>query len=289
MFRIVTDNGSDIPAEYSEKHGIETLNLATIIDGVTYNHGVEISAEEFYRKLSEGAKPTTSQVNPAEAREYFEKKADNEKEILYIGISSGLSGTVGSVKIGADEVMEKYPDLKIEVVDTLTGSLGEVLVIDQAIKFREEGKSLEETAGILRDMVKNVCLGVTVDNLMDLWRGGRVSKSSAFLGTLASIKPFIIVDNEGKLEVVSKLRGRKKALEHLLDYMEDHMGSKRAMNEKFMAVGHGNCIEDAEYVKKRIEERFGFRNIMINNMGPVIGTHTGPTIVIVCFYGDSRE
>jgi len=138
-------------------------------------------------------------------------------------------------------------------------------------------------------MVKNVCLGVTVDNLMDLWRGGRVSKSSAFLGTLASIKPFIIVNNEGKLDVVSKLRGRKKALENLLDYMEKHMGSKRAMNEEFMAVGHGNCPEDAEYVKKLIEERFGFKNIMVNNMGPVIGTHTGPTIVIVCFYGDSRE
>ena len=289
MFRIVTDNGSDIPADYSAKHGIETLNLATIIDGVTYNHGLEISAEEFYKKLAEGAKPTTSQVNPEEARTFFEKHAETDKEFLYIGISSGLSGTVGSVKIGADEAMEKTPGLKIEVVDTLTGSMGVVLVIEQAVKLRSEGKSLEETASILRDMVKNVCLGVTVDNLMDLWRGGRVSKSSAFLGTLASIKPFIIVNNEGKLDVVSKLRGRKKALENLLDYMEKHMGSKRAMNEEFMAVGHGNCPEDAEYVKKLIEERFGFKNIMVNNMGPVIGTHTGPTIVIVCFYGDSRE
>ena len=250
---------------------------------------MEISAEEFYKKLAEGAKPTTSQVNPEEARTFFEKHAETDKEFLYIGISSGLSGTVGSVKIGADEAMEKTPGLKIEVVDTLTGSMGVVLVIEQAVKLRSEGKSLEETASILRDMVKNVCLGVTVDNLMDLWRGGRVSKSSAFLGTLASIKPFIIVNNEGKLDVVSKLRGRKKALENLLDYMEKHMGSKRAMNEEFMAVGHGNCPEDAEYVKKLIEERFGFKNIMVNNMGPVIGTHTGPTIVIVCFYGDSRE
>lgn len=165
---------------------------------------------EFYKMLSEGAKPSTSQINPENAWEYFEEHINDADEFLYIGLSSGLSGTVASVASAAAEVMEKYPSKKIEVVDSLSGSLGEGLLVWHAARLRDEGRSFEETAAWCRENAKHCLLAITVDNLFDLWRGGRVSRSSAILGTLASVKPFIIVDDEGKLQVTKKLRGRKK-------------------------------------------------------------------------------
>ena len=224
MFKIITDNGSDIPAEYAAEHGIDTINLATIIDGVVYNQGVELPTDKFYEMLAAGAKPTTSQVNPDQAKKYFEEHIDDADEFLFLGISSGLSGTCQSVLTGAKEFMEKHPDKKIEVIDTLTGSLGEMLTICKAVQMRDEGKSFEETVTYIRDIAIHACLAITVDNLMDLWRGGRVSKTSAVIGTMAAIKPFITVNDEGKLDAGGKIRGRKKSLDHIVDYMEEHLG-----------------------------------------------------------------
>ena len=288
MFKIITDNGADMPKEYALEHGIDTINLATIIDGVTYNHGLELTTEEFYKKLAEGAKPTTSQVNPDEAKAYFEEHIDEADEFMFIGISSGLSGTCQSVMTGAREVMEKHPGKRIEVIDTLTGSLGEMLSVYKAVQMRDAGKSFDETLEFIKANVLHGCLAITVDNLLDLWRGGRVSKSSAVIGNIAAIKPFITVSNNGTLDAGGKIRGRKKSLDHIVDYMGEHMGSYRDMNDIIM-IGHGNCPEDAEYLKHKIEERFGFKNFMVNNMGPVIGTHTGPTIVLAGYFGEERS
>ena len=220
MFKIITDNGSDIPEDYAKEHDIDTINLATIIDGVVYNQGVELPKDKFYQMLAEGAKPTTSQVNPDQAKSFFEEHIDDADEFLFIGISSGLSGTCQSVLTGAAEFMEKHPDKKIEVVDTLTGSLGEMLCVYKAVEMRAAGKSFEETVAFVRENAVHACLAITVDNLMDLWRGGRVSKTSAVIGTIAAVKPFITVNNEGKLDAGGKIRGRKKSLDHIVDYME---------------------------------------------------------------------
>ncbi len=288
MFKIYTDNGSDIPEDYAAEHGIDTLNLATIIDGVVYNQGVKLSKEEFYKRLAAGAKPSTSQVNPDQAKKFFEERIDEADEFLFIGISSGLSGTVQSVMAGAKEVMEKHPGKKIEVVDSLTGSLGEMLLVTKAVDMRDAGKSFEETVSFVRDNAIHASLAITVDNLMDLWRGGRVSKTSAVIGTVAAIKPFITINNEGKLDAGGKIRGRKKSLDHIVDYMEEHLGSFRDMNDTIM-VAHGNCPEDAEYLKNLIEERLGFKKFMINSIGPMIGTHTGPTICLAGYFGETRS
>lgn len=290
MFKIITDNGADLPIEYMKKNDIGCMYLSTILDNkVIAGENIFLSAEEFYRMLREGAKPTTSQINPENAREYFEEHINESDEFLYVGLSSGLSGTVESVIIGANEVMEAHPDKTIEIVDSLTGSPGEGLLVYYAVKMRDEGKSLSETAQWLRENARHVLLAITVDDLFDLWRGGRVSRSSAVIGSLVAIKPFIIVDNEGHLQVVKKLRGRKKSLDYIVDYMAEHMGSYADANRTIVMVNHGNAAEDAEYTARAIKDRFGFENIMMSNVGPMIGTHTGPSIVVAAFLGEERS
>ncbi len=289
MFKIITDNGADLPVGFMQEKGIYCIYLSTILDGEIINgKDRQLPAPEFYRMLREGAKPSTSQVNPEDAKEYFVSHIDEADEFLYIGLSSGLSGTVGSVKIGAEEIMEKYPGKKIEVVDSLSGSLGEGLLVWYAAKLRDEGKSFEDTARWCHEHAKNCLLAITVDNLFDLWRGGRVSKSSAVLGTLASVKPFIIVDDEGRLQVTKKLRGRKKSLAYLVKYMQDHMGSYKADNGNMVMICHGDVPEDAGYVEELIKG-LGYKNIMISNAGPMIGTHTGASLVVIAFLGDVRD
>ena len=288
MFKIFTDNGSDIPEDYAREHNIETLNLATIIDGVVYNQGVELKKDKFYEMLAAGSKPSTSQINPEQAKQFFEEHIADADEFLFICISSGLSGTYQSLNVGAREIMEKYPGKRIEVVDTLTGSLGEMLTLYKAVKMRDAGVSFDEVVSFVKENAVHSCLAITVDNLMDLWRGGRVSKTSAIIGTIAAIKPFITVENDGTLNAGGKIRGRKKSLDHIVDYMEEHMGSYRDMNEIIM-IAHGNCPEDAEYLKNKIEERLGFKKFMVNQIGPMIGTHTGPTICLAGYFGETRS
>ena len=290
MFKIITDNGADLSRKYLEEHDVGCLYLSTILNGeVISGKDKELTASEFYGMLRGGAKPTTSQVNPENAKAYFTEHLGESDEFLYIGLSSGLSGTVQSVTAAAAEIMEEHPAKKIEIVDSLTGSPGTALLVCYAVRMRDAGKSFAETTQWLRQNTRNVLLAITVDNLFDLWRGGRVSRSSAVIGSLVSIKPFIIVDNEGKLQVTKKIRGRKKSLEYLIEYMDGHMGSRREENQNLVIVHHGDVSDDAAFTADLIRSRFGFKNIMIGNVGPMIGVHTGPSIVVVAFLGDERS
>lgn len=289
MFKIITDNGSDLTKEWMAANDVDCLYLSTILNGkVIADKDIDLAAADFYQMLSQGAKPSTSQINPEQAREYFTEHINDADEFLYVGISSGLSGTVGSVRTGVAEVLEAYPNKKIEVVDSLTASLGEGLVVWYAVKMRNEGKSLEETAKWLNDNVQHFLLSFTVDNLFDLWRGGRVSRTSAIVGTLASVKPFLIVDPEGKLTVPQKLRGRKKSLAYLVESLKLHKGTEYAGNNDMIMICHGNVPEDAEYVKQMLEEQYGYKNFYMSNVGPMIGTHTGSSLVVLSFMGDGR-
>ena len=290
MFQIITDNGSDLPKKWLLENQVHCLYLSTILDGeVIAGKDKELSAEEFYKMLSEGAKPSTSQINPQQAKEFFEEHVGDGDEFLYVGLSSGLSGTVGSVKIGVEQFLEKHPEKKIEVVDSLTGSLGEGMMAWHAVRLRREGRSLEETAKWLRDNCRHFLLDFTVDNLFDLWRGGRVSKTGAMIGTLVGVKPMLIVDPEGKLVVREMLRGRKKSLNALVDDMEVRQAAKFPENEQMIMICHGNVPEDAEYVRRLVEERFGYKNFLMSNVGPMIGTHTGASLVVLSFMGDERK
>lgn len=287
MFKIVTDSTADLPAEYLEEHDLGCMCLSYIVEGVSYGQDKELPWKDFYAMMRQGKMPSTSQVNPEEAKAYLEGCIRTDKEILYLAFSSGLSGTCNSGRLAAEEIMEEHPDCRIIVIDTLAASLGEGLLVHKAVQMRDAGKSLEETAQWVRDNLLHMVHVFTVDDLYHLFRGGRVSKATAFVGTLAGIKPKLHVDNEGHLIVIGKVRGRKKSLTALVDYMEERMGSRRSQND-IVFISHGDAEEDARFVADQVRERFGIEQVMINHIGPTIGTHAGPGTIALFFLGESR-
>ncbi|MCL2052403.1 MAG: DegV family protein [Lachnospiraceae bacterium] len=286
QFKIVTDSTADLPEEYLLKHEIGCINLSYIIEGAIYGQGQELSIENFYELMRKGKMPTTSQVNPDEAKKRFEEFYQTDKNILYLAFSSGLSGTFQSGLIAAEEMMAEHPDCNIIVIDTLCASMGEALIVHKAVSLREQGKSMDEVAEWVKENKLKVVHVLTVDDLNHLYRGGRVSKAAAVVGTMVSVKPQLHVNDEGKLAVLGKTRGRKKSLDSLVDYMEEK-GAYRGENDEVFII-HGDCIEDAEYVKEQVKNRMGIQNFMINFAGPIIGAHTGPGVIGLFFMGDSR-
>jgi DegV family protein with EDD domain len=230
--------------------------------------------------------PTTSQINPEPARNAFELYLKEGKDILYIGFTSGLSGSYNSVRMAIEELEEEYPDRKMIAIDSLCASMGEGLLLYKAVELRDQGKSMDEIAEWIENNKLNICHDVTIDDLFHLHRGGRVSKASAVVGSIIKIKPIIHVDEEGRLIVINKERGRKKAMMSLIDRMEEK--SKGFDNDVAMIV-HGDVEEDAEFLKKQIEERFGIQNVIINGIGSVIGSHTGPGVTAIFYMGDRSK
>lgn len=287
MFKIITDSTADLPKEYMQEHNVGCLYLSYIVGGETYGGEKELPWKEFYKLMREGNMPTTSQMNPEEVKEYLSECLKADKEILYLAFSSGLSGTYNSARLAAQELMDENPDCKIIVIDTLCASLGEGLMVHKAVTMRDENKSLEEVADWVQNHIQNLVHVFTVDDLYHLYRGGRVSKSTAFIGTLAGIKPKLHVDKEGHLTVIGKVRGRKKSLTALVDYMEEMMGSYADSNDIFF-ISHGDALEDAEFVRDQIRERLGIEKCLISHIGPTIGTHSGPGTIALFFLGDAR-
>ena len=233
--------------------------------------------------------PTTSQANPEQAKEAFTACLEQGQDVLYIAFSSGLSGTCGSGMIAADEIRESglYPDRRIVVIDSLSASLGEGLLVHKAVLLKEAGKSLDEVADWVEKNKLHLCHNFTVDDLFHLHRGGRVSKATAILGTMINIKPVLHVDDEGHLIAIGKVRGRKKSLSALVDRMADQIKGYEDQND-VVFISHGDCLEDAEYVKKLVQERFGIEKFIINHVGPTIGAHSGPGTVALFFMGNPR-
>ncbi len=287
MFKIITDSTTDLPIEYFKEHNIDCMNLSYIVDGVTYGHGKELPWKEFYEMMRQGKMPTTSQVNPEEARECFKKAIEQDKEILCLAFSSGLSGTYNSLRIAAQDVMEEHQDCRIVVIDTLCASLGEGLLVHKAVKLRDAGKSLDEVAEWVNGHILNLVHMFTVDDLFHLHRGGRVSKATAIVGTLAGIKPVLHVDDEGHLTALSKVRGRKKSLMALVDAMEEKTRNYPEKND-VVFISHGDDLEAAEFVRDAIKERLGLEKFLINNIGPTIGSHAGPGTIALFFMGEKR-
>lgn len=280
---ISADSTVDLPKEFLEEKKVPIVSLSYILDGATYKDGEGLTSKEFYDKIREGSMPTTSQVNPEQARDLFEPILKDGKDLLHIAFTSGLSGTYNSCRIAAEELSEEYPDRKIVVIDSLCAASGGGMLLYKALELKEQGKALDEVATWVEENKLHVCHDVTVDDLFHLHRGGRVSKTSAVVGTLIKIKPIIHVNEEGKLIVIGKERGRKKALMTLIERMEKQ---SQGFENDIVMITHGDAIEDAEYVKKQIEEKFGIKNIMINPLGSVIGSHTGPGVIAIFYMGN---
>ncbi len=285
-FVIVTDSTTDLPKSFYQEKAIPVLSLSYIMDGVTYEDMNGLSGREFFDKIRAGSMPTTSQINPEQAREALEPIVKEGKDILYIGFTSGLSGSYNSVRIAAEELSEEYENVKIIVIDSLCASMGEGLLLYKAVELKEQGKTLEEIAKWVENNKLNICHDVTIDDLHHLHRGGRVSKTSAVVGSIIKIKPMIHVNEEGKLIVIGKERGRRKAMLSLVDRME--IKSAGFENNVVMIV-HGDVEEDAEFLKKEIQDRFGIQNIIINGIGSVIGSHTGPGVIAIFYMGDRSK
>ena len=287
MFKITTDSTADLPEEYLIANRISCINLSYILDGVTYGQGMEMSSKAFFKMMRDGKMPTTSQVNPEEAKNFFEQVIEKDKEVLHLAFSSGLSGSYNNTRLAAQEVMEEHPDCRIVVVDTLCASMGEGLMVYKAVQLRNQGKTMDEVLEWIQANMLNFVHTFTVDDLNHLYRGGRVSKTTAIIGTLAGIKPLLHVDNEGHLINIGKVRGRKKALLSLVDYMEQKTKDYPEKNDMVM-ISHGDALEDAQFVRDKIRERLGIENFMINDLGPVIGAHTGPGLIALFFMGTDR-
>lgn len=290
-FKIITDTTTDLPWDYIKENELGLLYMECIMDGKTYgrDNAEELDLNVFYQMIREGKLPTTAQVNPVQAKELFEEYMETEKEILCIAFSSGLSGSYNNMRIAAEEVMEEHPECNIRVVDSLCASMGEGLFVHQAVEMRKSGKTMTETADWLEAHVQNLVHVFTADDLFHLYRGGRVSKTSAVIGTVAGIKPVLHVDAAGKLIPIMKVRGRKKSLKALVDYMEEKQGSYLQQNKEGMVfISHSDSLEDALWVRDEIKARFGMENFMINMIGPVIGAHTGVGTIALFFLGEER-
>lgn len=286
-FRIITNTTADLPMDYIEKNRLGLIYFNYTMNGILYGEEGELDWKDFYRQMrEEGKMPTTSQVNPQQYTDYFKGFLKYDKKLLYISFSSGLSGSCQNAMMAAAALMEEDKECEIRVLDSKCASMGEGLFVYKALQMQEQGKSLEETYAALEALVPHLTHVFTVDDLYHLYRGGRVNKATAVVGTIAGIKPILHVDDEGHLIPISKVRGRKKSLLALVDYMEEKLVSLDKNDIIF--ISHGDALEDAEFVKTEVERRFGLHNFMINHIGPTIGAHSGPGTIALFFEGTSR-
>ena len=286
-FIISTDNTADFPDEFIKENNIPIHYLHYIVDGETYGDDKNLDIKDFFNRMRNGATVSTFATNPDKSKEIFRKQLSEGYDILHISFSSGLSSAYSNSATAAKEVLADFPDGRIEVIDSLCASGGQGLYVWYALKMQKEGKSMDEIIKWLNDYKLNLCHTFTVEDLAYLHRGGRISKTVKVFGTLLNIKPVLHVDNEGKLVPVMNVRGRKKSLISLVDQMQEHLGSYADKNE-LIFITHGDCIEDAEFVKNEIQKRFGYNNFMISHLCPTIGSHAGPGTVALFYLGKYR-
>lgn len=284
---ITTDTTTDLPEDYIKKHDLGIMSLTYTLEGTTYSKDNPLDVRLFYEKMRNGSMPTTSQVNPENAKNIFLPYLKDGYDILHIAFSSGLSGSYNSTRIAAEELSEEFPDRKITIIDSLAASLGEGLLVHKAVMLKEQGADLDTVADWVEQNKLHIVHNFTVDDLFHLHRGGRVSKATAILGTMINVKPILHVDDEGHLIALSKVRGRKKSLQALVNSMEQQMGAYRSQND-IVFISHGDSLADAQYVADLVKQRFGIESFLINYVGPTIGAHSGPGTIALFYMGDYR-
>ena len=284
-YKIITDSCCDLTNEWIAKLNISVVPLNMLFKGETRQDSVSDGIKEVYQALREGEVASTSAVNPETWANYIEPVLKDGQDVLVLAFSSGLSTTYQSAVIAANDLMEKYPDRKVNVVDTLCASLGQGLLTIHTCAKRDEGLSLEELTAWVEENKLHLCHWFTVDDLMYLKRGGRVSAATALVGTVLKIKPILHVDDEGHLISIGKVRGRKAAIENLA---ERTAKSFIPGKNKFMAICHGDCLEDAEYLAALLKEKTEAEEVFIGYTGAVIGSHSGPGTLAIFFLGEKR-
>lgn len=284
-YRIVTDTCCDFPTQMYKELNLSVVPLSVNYKGQVYDSYSEQWLKEMYDGLRNEEKATTSAANPQNWASVMEPVLKAGEDVLVLAFSSGLSTTYQSAVIAAAELQETYPERKILVVDTLCASLGQGLLVYYACQKRDEGMPLEELSAWCEQTRFNLCHWFTVDDLMYLKRGGRISASTALLGTMLKIKPVLHMDDAGHLINRFKARGRKAAIDALADKVGE-LGIPGVNDTIFIC--HGDCMEDAQYLETQLKEKYGTKKVFIYYTGAVIASHSGPGTLAVFFLGEHR-
>jgi len=284
-YQIVTDSCCDFSAQEYERLNLSVVPLSVEFRGTVTDDRNDDRLKTIYDGLRAGENARTSAVNPTAWRAAMEPWLEKGRDVLVLAFSSGLSTTCQSAEIAAAELREEYPERKILVVDTLCASMGQGLLVWYACRKRDAGATLEEVYTWCMENRLNLCHWFTVDDLFFLKRGGRISAATALVGTMLSIKPVLHVDDEGHLISVGKARGRKAAIEALAKKTAE-LGE--GFDNSTMFISHGDCREDAEYLAKLLLEKYGAKEVLINYVGAVIGSHAGPGTLALFFMGSHR-
>ena len=288
-FEIVTDSSSNLVEEMIDDFGLHVLPLTFMVDGEecqSYLKGQHTDLKQFYTMMREGKVITTSLPNLAESEALMRGLLEQGRDILYLGFSSGLSGTFEATELLMRDLAAEFPERTLLAVDTLAASGGEGLLVWHAVQRARAGAPIGEVRDWVEENKLHLAHWFTVDDLMFLFRGGRVSKTAAWAGTMLNIKPVMHVDDEGHLIPLEKVRGRKKSLNALVDHMEK--SAVQPIDQQMVFITHGDCLEEAEYVAEQVKERFGVKEVVINYVDPVIGAHSGPGTMALFFLADKR-
>lgn len=287
-FKVLTDASCNLSVEMLDELGVIYRSLTLVMDGQEVNNYLKddkFSFKGFYNRLRNKENIKTSLLNAEEFKVMFEEVLTAGDDILAILLSSGISGTYQAAKIAAEDLAEKYPERKIIVIDSLAASIGHGLLVYYAAKMQQDGKSLEETSNFIEENKLKLVHKFTVDDLFFLKRGGRLSGGVAIIGTILKIKPVLHVDNDGKLVSQSKVNGRKKSINALFESMKDNVIDPE---NQIMAICHGDCIEDAEYLAEKVKKEYGVKEVIINYCDPVIAAHAGPGVLALFYLGNER-
>ena len=284
---ITTDSNSDVRPEFIKENDLTIIPQYYAFGDTVYGDELNMDPHEFYETMRNGELPKSMANNPAVIQEKFEKILKDGKDILHIAFSSALSGSCNNVVMVANDLMEEYPERRIVVFDSLNASLGEGVSVYRALELQKEGKTMDEVYDVLMEEREHVNVSFTVNDLNHLQRGGRVSKTTAVVGSLVNIKPILTVTSTGELKSDGTVRGRKKSLKTLVNRMEASLALEHYGRDRMVCVLHGDCIEEAENVAEMVKE-LGFTNVIINDVSPSIGTHAGPGVVGLISYGKKR-
>ena len=287
QYRIMTDSSCDLPASLAAELELTVLPLTVTIDGKSYTNFLderEITFKDCYAALREGCEAKTAAANVDAFEQAMEPILQAGEDILYLGFSSALSSTYNAGALAAEQLSEKYPDRKILTVDTLSASMGQGLLVYLTVQQKRAGATIEEARDYAEKNKYHLCHGFTGDDLHHLHRGGRVSATSAVLGTVLNIKPVLHMDDEGRLIFMEKVRGRRASIKRILEKMRE---TAIEPEKQIVFMSHGDCIEDAEYLASRVREEWNVE-VVINYVGPVIGSHSGPGTLALFFLGTER-
>ncbi len=284
---IIADSTNDMPPEFAVENNVDIVKIIYQLDDEVYGIDRQLSMKEFYDGMRAGKMTKTAAPNIYQLKEHFEKWAKEGKDILFMCLSSGISSTLNNAYIAKDEVSEEYPDVDICVMDSICCAGGQGMLLYHAVENKKKGMSAKENMESLEKIKHHIIQKFTVDDLVYLQRGGRISKAAATIGTMISLKPLLHVDEEGKLAAEAKVRGRKKALTQMVDGMGDAMGSYVDKQEMIL-VCHGDCDEDVDFCINLIKEKYNPKEIIKSYISPTIGAHTGPGGLAIFFMGDTR-